>query len=457
MEIMEIDRPFQEPRAWHLLDTLPVGLVFIGSDGVIAGVTRRATEILGISPDEVVGRRYDEPNWGVADRGGNDLDAMVLSCARTLETGEPAVGHCHGVRGENGRTRVLRVDSAPSEDGSGVAGAVVAVVTDVSSDFRAAALRRMERDLLATIEEVDTLDEVFSSVTAAIRSIEEVASTAVFLRDEESGAFLLQAESGMDPAALPILRRIPAAPGLPDAFLHGERSMTTSLRALFAQLFPQGYSGPSQDAILDAPVIVIALEHDERIVGGLSVRLHPGEAVREDLRVFLDALGVWLAGVIHRRSVQAALRRATEQLTHQEAALNAANTALRVLLDATRDQAETDRRRMQESVIRVVKPFITRVKAEIPDRSLARAAELVEINLASLSGSIAPEKTDQKDGLTPREQRIAAMVRDGLSGKEIAAGLGVSVHAVAFHRRNIRRKLGITGKRANLATVLAYR
>jgi DNA-binding CsgD family transcriptional regulator/outer membrane murein-binding lipoprotein Lpp len=329
--------------------------------------------------------------------------------------------------------------------------------TDGSNEAHAASLLRTERQLFTTIESFDALDEIFAAVVAAIGSIDEVASTAIFRREEGDGAFLLQAESGMDPAALPILRRIPAAPHLPDAFLRGERSRVTSLRALFSELFPRGYSGPSRDEILDAAVIVVALEHSGSVIGGVNVRLHPGCTVREDLLLFLDSLGAWLAGAIHRRSVEAELRRAMEQLSRQEAALNAANAALRMLVEATRDQAEADRRRMRENVLRVVKPFLVRVKAESSNRELARAADLLELNLASLSRPMTPDVTDGDEVLTPREERIATMVRDGMSGKEIAVELGISVHAVAFHRRNIRRKIGITGKRANLASVLRRR
>jgi DNA-binding CsgD family transcriptional regulator len=53
-------------------------------------------------------------------------------------------------------------------------------------------------------------------------------------------------------------------------------------------------------------------------------------------------------------------------------------------------------------------------------------------------------------GLTPRELEVAEMVRNGYSSKEIAERLHISPKAVAFHRGNLRKKLGIKSRRESL-------
>lgn len=45
--------------------------------------------------------------------------------------------------------------------------------------------------------------------------------------------------------------------------------------------------------------------------------------------------------------------------------------------------------------------------------------------------------------LTPRQQEIVQHIGAGKTSEEIAEGLGLSVHTVAFHRKNIRKALGI--------------
>ena len=53
------------------------------------------------------------------------------------------------------------------------------------------------------------------------------------------------------------------------------------------------------------------------------------------------------------------------------------------------------------------------------------------------------EKKSSQDGLSQREKEIIACVVKGMSNKEIADHLFISIHTVITHRRNIARKLEI--------------
>jgi DNA-binding NarL/FixJ family response regulator len=53
------------------------------------------------------------------------------------------------------------------------------------------------------------------------------------------------------------------------------------------------------------------------------------------------------------------------------------------------------------------------------------------------------EKKEMQDGLSQREKEIITCVVKGLSNKEIADQLFISIHTVITHRRNIARKLQI--------------
>lgn len=61
----------------------------------------------------------------------------------------------------------------------------------------------------------------------------------------------------------------------------------------------------------------------------------------------------------------------------------------------------------------------------------------------------------QQMNLTPTEIRVAALVRDGKTTKEIAEILGSSEKSISVHRNHIRGKLGLHGERANLEAYLA--
>ncbi|MDA7967188.1 response regulator transcription factor [Ruegeria sp.] len=60
------------------------------------------------------------------------------------------------------------------------------------------------------------------------------------------------------------------------------------------------------------------------------------------------------------------------------------------------------------------------------------------------SGSLAPKQGNTREALTGREQTILLELAQGKSNKEVALALDISVRTVETHRKNIKRKLGIS-------------
>lgn len=59
-----------------------------------------------------------------------------------------------------------------------------------------------------------------------------------------------------------------------------------------------------------------------------------------------------------------------------------------------------------------------------------------------------PEKTDDNSQLSQREIEIVRLIAEGLTNKDIADKLFISVHTIKTHRKNIIKKLGFTFKNA---------
>ena len=60
------------------------------------------------------------------------------------------------------------------------------------------------------------------------------------------------------------------------------------------------------------------------------------------------------------------------------------------------------------------------------------------------SGSLQPKEGEAREALTGREQTILLQLAQGKSNKDVATALDISVRTVETHRKNIKRKLGIS-------------
>lgn len=88
------------------------------------------------------------------------------------------------------------------------------------------------------------------------------------------------------------------------------------------------------------------------------------------------------------------------------------------------------------------------VLKDVPTEEIAEAIETVmkgeRYLCTGAEGAIAPRRTDAAGALTGREQTILLQLAQGLSNKEVATALDISVRTVETHRKNIKRKLGIS-------------
>ena len=98
-------------------------------------------------------------------------------------------------------------------------------------------------------------------------------------------------------------------------------------------------------------------------------------------------------------------------------------------------------------------PFIEHVKKE---QSMPRYRQHIAIllkHIEDISSGFAT-RLQMDNGLSMSELRVALMVKNGLTNEEIAEYLRIVPETVKTHRRNIRRKLGITGEKSDLNVYL---
>lgn len=136
--------------------------------------------------------------------------------------------------------------------------------------------------------------------------------------------------------------------------------------------------------------------------------------------------------------------------------LEESNIALRVILEQ-RDRAREDlERAVAANIESVVLPLLTRLSSRIAGEPEAVLLDTALQNLREIVRPISPAlEGEEGQSLTRREREIAHLIRAGKSSAEIAEALYISHETVAFHRKNLRRKLGLDGGATRLASYLA--
>ncbi|MBN1586747.1 MAG: PAS domain-containing protein [Candidatus Omnitrophica bacterium] len=144
------------------------------------------------------------------------------------------------------------------------------------------------------------------------------------------------------------------------------------------------------------------------------------------------------------------LERLVEERTRK---LEEKNLALQEILS----QIELEKKKIKDQVIEnvdsVLMPLIHKLRSKL-DAQDKKYTDVLQKNLEELTSTFGASITRKLYSLTPREIHICNMIRSGLSSKDMAQFFNVSLSTIENQRNTIRKKLGISKKKANLSSYL---
>jgi PAS domain S-box-containing protein len=155
-----------------------------------------------------------------------------------------------------------------------------------------------------------------------------------------------------------------------------------------------------------------------------------------------------------RKQAEEALREQQEELRDQARSLEEVNTALKVLLRRREEDKSELEQKVLSNVKELVLPYVGMLRNTRLKVKQAGYVDIIESSLDDIASSFLGKLSSKYLNLTPREIQIADLVKQGKTSKEIAELLNVSTRAVEFHRENLRGKLGLKNRQANLRSHL---
>jgi PAS domain S-box-containing protein len=161
-----------------------------------------------------------------------------------------------------------------------------------------------------------------------------------------------------------------------------------------------------------------------------------------------------LIDITERKVSEEALKLKEKELENKASKLEDINTALNILLEKRKAEQIQLEEKIVLNVEDLVKPYLDKLRQGNLDERKNNLLNIIQDNLDEIISPFARNLSSRHYNLTPKEIQIASFVRQGITNKEIAELLFLSIKTVEFHRDNIRKKLGIKNKKINLTSYL---
>jgi PAS domain S-box-containing protein len=179
-----------------------------------------------------------------------------------------------------------------------------------------------------------------------------------------------------------------------------------------------------------------------------------GELVAERTAELAKANAQLAQEVEDRKRAEAELRKREKELKAQSLHLEEVNTALRVLLKQREDDKKELGDIVTSNVRELIDPYLDRLKKGRLATVQKTLVDILESNLNNIISPFTIQLSARLCNLTPTEIRVANLVKEGKTNKEIAELLLLSKNTILFHRHNIRSKLGLRKTKKNLRSHL---
>ena len=156
-----------------------------------------------------------------------------------------------------------------------------------------------------------------------------------------------------------------------------------------------------------------------------------------------------------RKEIEKELPKKEKELEKYNVSLEEMNTALRVLLQLRDNDIKEMGERVAANVKELIGPHLENLKRSNLNHIQKARLGAIESNLNKITSPFLKKLPATQTRFTRKEIQVAGLLKEGKSTKEIAQIMDLSIGAIEFHRKNLRKKLGLTNTKHNLGAYLS--
>ncbi|UCB52040.1 MAG: GAF domain-containing protein [Candidatus Zixiibacteriota bacterium] len=472
------------PRDWQqTFDAIPHFVALISPDLEIIRINRAGGECLGKSAEEVIGKSCCECVHGQR----TPVDGCP--CPESIRTRKPKFGELR--IGE----KQFVATASPVLDDDGEPTALIHTIRDITdrkhqerelkrhreqleelvkertTELRAAneqlqsqiaERKRAEEEIQRSYHIQSVLNELLHLSLESI-SLEEVLERAIdhivsvswlatesrgciFLVEDKPEELVMKAERGLAPQLQTECARVAFGRCLCG---RAAKSGQIQFAGNVDERHDIRYRGMGPHGHYCVPI----MSSDRKVLGVFTLYLkedHPRDEKEEE---FLNAAAYVLAGIIERRRAEETIIETAEQLKIEREALERKNIALGEIMERIDSEKDALKRQLVTNVEQAIIPTLLRLKKS--SKSFQEPIfEMLEKDLREIVSPFVDTLSQDHAKLSPRELEVSRLIKNGMTSKEIAEALNLSLLTVYKYRDLIRKKLGLVKDGTNLRTYL---
>lgn len=174
-------------------ESVDCGVLVVDRRGVVSHANDRASALLRVAPEDLVGRTSFEPGWDVVDLEGQPVPPESYPSVRARDSLERVPGVVLGVAAAGSTDRSwLRITAVPRIDAGGRLEAVILTLVDVTESVLAAQVRDAEDVLRAEVLRTSPSGIIVVDADQRVRLASDEATRLLGLTPDANGRITLR-------------------------------------------------------------------------------------------------------------------------------------------------------------------------------------------------------------------------------------------------------------------------